>query len=129
MHKSFMGNRKHQNNINTSVEGITSELSTLVGIKKYMSWDKGNLVFGEVSEGTEAANNAYTLQIDNDSITIKYEGKVLSEWVRDQFLVSKLIYKDNTIENGKPKFTHGFQFVANQDGSFSLKRVDLEVTE
>jgi hypothetical protein len=118
-----------QNNVTTSVEGITSELSTLVGIKKYMSWDKGNLVFGEVSEGTEAANNAYTLQIDNDSIIIRYGGTVLSQWMRDQFLVSKIIYKDNSVENGEPKFTHGFQFIANQDGSFSLKRVDLEVKE
>jgi archaellum component FlaC len=117
-----------QGEITGTIDDINKKVDSLVDIKKYMSWTDGNLVFGEVTENS--STNAYTLQIDNDSIIIKYGGKVLSQWMQDQFLVSKIIYKDNSLkENGEPKFTHGFQFIANQDGSFSLKRVDLEVIE
>lgn len=109
-----------QSEITEDIANINTELQSLVTIKRYMSWENGNLTFGE----KEGDTTAYTLQIDNDSILINYKGKVLSQWFQNRFEVANLIITE-------PDKNYGFAFVLNTNGSFSLKRVSIEreVTE
>lgn len=109
-----------QSEITEDITNINTELQSLVTIKRYMSWENGNLTFGE----KEGDTTAYTLQIDNDSILINYKGKVLSQWFQNRFEVANLIITE-------PDKDYGFAFVLNTNGSFSLKRVSIEreVTE
>lgn len=104
-----------QSEITEDIANINTELQSLVTIKRYMSWENGNLTFGE----KEGDTTAYTLQIDNDSIIINYKGKVLSQWFQNRFEVANLIITE-------PDKNYGFAFVLNTNGSFSLKKVSIE---
>lgn len=104
-----------QGEITEDINNINTELQSLVTIKRYMSWENGNLTFGE----KEGDTTAYTLQIDNDSIIINYKGKVLSQWFQNRFEVANLIITE-------PDKNYGFAFVLNTNGSFSLKKVSIE---
>ena len=98
----------------TITDSIDAIQETLSETERYIRFDNGQITLGD-------AANPYTLKIENDKISIYYNGQRISTWDKTTFQATTLQAQD--LELRRSDWQYKFAFIPRANGSLSFRKV------